>query len=45
MRSLVESVKDKGVNQPALVRPHPDGNELREANYILKKAMGFLVGR
>jgi len=26
MRSLVESVKDKGVNQPALVRPHPDGN-------------------
>ena len=33
MRALVESVKDKGVN------------ELREANYILKKAMGFLVGR
>jgi len=26
MRALVESVKDKGVNQPALVRPHPDGN-------------------
>ena len=26
MKSLVESVKAGGVNQPALVRPHPDGN-------------------
>jgi len=25
MRSLVDSVKDGGVNNPAIVRPHPDG--------------------
>jgi ParB/RepB/Spo0J family partition protein len=25
MKALVASVKDKGINQPALVRPHPDG--------------------
>ena len=38
MQSLVESVKDKGVNQPALVRPRPEGGYEIIAGHRRQKA-------
>ena len=38
MQSLVESVKDKGVNQPALVRPREDGGYEIVAGHRRQKA-------
>jgi len=42
---LQKSLKPGETMEEAVARLERENDELRDANYILKKAMGFLVGR